>query len=453
VLAADYLRDPFVRARIRQYLDTGAQGPSTCAWLHVRDATPEAVFRRVPVHELDQALASGAEIERPLWDEDNLLVHVDLEHVHFDRPDTTWQAPQACFEAQRPALKALKSVLGQHGIRPLHLLSGRGHHLVWKLRRDSLVMKALQALGGRAGIRPTVPLPPPVPASLAEAFRGLGMVMEFLGHEVLRRCREVEGPPLRLTAVEIDPGPGGREIISLDLSEYADPLQIRSIRVPFGPYLKPQRLAWSRGQEGPAQQDLVAVPLAGLDEETGLALMRDPARAARLARRARTRIPEQTAGMQRLLHHYQGSFLARFHAWYDSGAAVAPARLPRLPGCVEGLLSPQARLLCPAGLQLVTRTLLTLGWPPRHIAQLTAARVALLTGTSRHPPLFDPTLRADFYVRLFAGLVLGGTDGLADQTCLAYQRMGYCVRSDCRGRLDDLARSLRQRREGGWPAL
>ncbi len=453
MLATEYLRDPFIRARIQQYLGAGARGPSTCAWLHVRDATPEAIFHRIPVQDLDQALASGAEIERPLWDRDNLLVHVDLEHVHFDRPDTTWQAPQACFEVQRPALKALKSALGEHGIRPLHLLSGRGHHLVWRLRRDSLLGKALQDLGGRAGIRPTVPLGTPVPTSLAEAFRGLGMVMEFLGHEVLRRCQDANGPPLRLTAVEVEPGPGGREIVSLDLSEYADPLQIRSVRIPFGPYLKPQRLAWSRGQEGSAGPDLVVVPLEGMDEVTGLALMRNPALAARLARHARTRIPDQTAGMQRLFHRYQGSFLARFHDWYDSGAQVTPARPPRLPACVEGLLSPQARLLCPRGLQLVTRTLLALGWAPRHITQLTAARISLLTSTPRRPPLFDPTLRADFYVRLFAGLALSGADGLADQACPAHQRMGDCVGSGCQGQLDDLARTLRQRRLGGWPAL
>jgi len=453
MLATDYLRDPFVRARIQQYLGAEAKSPSTCAWLHVRDRTPGAAFRRIPVRELDQALASGSEIERTLWDQASLLVHVDLEHVHFDRPDATWQNPQACFEAQRPALTALRSALEERGIRPLHLLSGRGHHLVWRLRRDSPLMKTLQDLGRRAGIEPTVPLGTPVPRRLAEAFRGLGMVMEFLGHEVLRRCQDAGGPPMRLTAVEVEPGPGGREIVSLDLSEYADPLQIRSVRVPFGPYLKPRRLAWSRGQEEPAGPDLVVVPLKGMDERTGLALMRDPAQALRLARRARTRIPDQTPGMKRLFKHYQDSFLARLHVWYDSGAGIAPVETPRLPACVEGLLAPEGRLLCPAGLQLVTRTLLALGWAPQHITQLAAARIALLAIPHHHPPLFDPTLRADFYVRLFAGLVLSGVDDLEDLTCQANQRKGYCVGSGCRGCLEELARTLKQRRARGWPAV
>lgn len=451
--APDPRQDPFIRARIHEYLGAGSHTSGPCAWLHVREATPDADLRRVPVQELDRALASGAEIERPLWDEGRLLVHVDLEHVHFDRPESSWQDPEACFAAQEPALKALKETLEELGIRPLHLLSGRGHHLVWAIRRDSRLLEALAGLGRRAGIRLDDLWDAAVPTSLAEAFRGLGMVMEFLGHEVLRRCPPTDHPPLRLTAIEVEPGPGGREIVSLDLSEYGDPLSIRSIRVPFGPYLKPRRLAWSRGEEVPPGEDLLVIPLVGVEEGTSPALMRAPARAARLARRVSTRIPDQTSGTRRLLTRYLGSRLARIHRWHDSTPRITPGMPPRLPPCVAELLAPQARLLCPAGLQLLTRTLLSLGWSPRHIAQLAAARISLLTGSGKPPLLFDPVLRADFYVRLFAGLVLTGIDRLEDFNCPATQGKGCCVGADCRGGLEDLARTLEERCSRGWPAL
>ncbi len=62
---------------------------------------------------------------------------------------------------------------------------------------------------------------------------------EFLAHQVLGdpSCRP--SISLQLTDVEITRGTRGREVISLDLSEYGDPLHTRIVRLPFSAYHKP----------------------------------------------------------------------------------------------------------------------------------------------------------------------------------------------------------------------
>lgn len=444
-----YGRDPHVRSRILQYLGSRGGEPPTCAWLQAQAPRPGAPVRRLALEELDGALEEGAELERSLWDHRWLVVHLDLEHVHFDEPDRAWRSPEASFALQRPVVEALEGLLLELDIAPLHLLSGRGHHFVWAVDRRHPLAERLATLGRQAS--PPAALPGAVEPELAASFRGLGMVAEFLGHRVLELCQGSTSVPLEITAVEVPSGPGGREVISLDLSEYGDPLHMRSIRVPFGPYLKGQRFAWSRGEEPAEEPGLVMIPLHEMGESAGLEVMRDPGAAALLARRASTEIPDRTAGTGVLLEQYLRSPLADFHRWHCSagrGGAVEP---PALPPCLESLLRPEERLLRPAGMRLVTRGLLAEGWHPRHIAELVAGRMDLLLRDRGDLPPFDPGLRADFYVRLFAGLVALGRDLLGDFDCSSYRELGYCAWRECPELLGDLARTLRERREHGWP--
>lgn len=441
-----YRTDPYVRDRILEFLGARPGSGPTAVWLKTLDPDPDALPRRLPVSEVESALEHGAELERSLWDTHSLIAHLDIEHVDFDGPETTWASPEEAFRLQRPVVEAVQTLLLECGIVPLHLLTGRGHHFAWAIDRESDVARRLEVLGWRRRQMPSSDLDTVGP-DLGSAWHGLGMVMEFLAQEVLVRAARATAVPLALTAVEVGPGSRGRQIVSLDVSEYGDPLHLRTIRVPYGPYLKRERLARARGES--EETPLLAIPLHEMDEATALRLMTDPAQVALLARRASAGIPDRTEGMENLLSRYRNSPLHAFHRWHYEGRAATTSELPGLPPCVEEVLEPTERVLKPAGMQLVVRTLLAEGWPSHHIADLVAERMRDLLPD---PPPFDPQTRADFYVRMFAGLIVTGGDRLLDYNCTSTQEKGYCPGCPCGMNLADLGEELRLKVEHGWPA-
>src|SRR5690606_2210587 len=79
---------------------------------------------------------------------------------------------------------------------------------------------------------------------LGFAYAGLGLVMEYFGHLVLQHASQESIVPVQLTDVHVGyngSGGRGREIVSVDISEYMDPLHCRHVRLPFSAYLKAQR--------------------------------------------------------------------------------------------------------------------------------------------------------------------------------------------------------------------
>lgn len=442
-----YRTDPFVRERILEYLGARPGFGPTAVWLRAHPPDPDAPPRRIPVCELESALEEGAEIERSLWDRRSLIAHLDLEHVDFEGPEATWATPDEAFRLQRPVVEAVEGLLLECGIVPLHLITGRGHHFVWAVDQAADVVPRLETLGWmRREFPPSYRAT--VGADLGAAYHGLGMLMEYLAQEVMAQAAPLSEVPVKLTAVEVGAGKHGRQIVSLDVSEYGDPLDMRTIRVPFGPYLKRERLARARG--GTEETPLIAIPLHEMEEATALRIMREPAEVALLARRASTGIPDCSAGTEILLSRYRRSPLHRFHRWhYEAGAALA-SEPPHLPPCVEEVLRPSERILRPAGLQLVVRMLLAEGWPSHHISDLLAERMGSLVGDE--PPPFDLRTRADFYTRMFAGLVVTGRDRLVDFNCCSTQEKGYCPGCPCEENLMDVGDELREKVDHGWPA-
>ena len=54
-----------------------------------------------------------------------------------------------------------------------------------------------------------------VGADLASAYCGLGLVMEFLAHQIKATASGSSQVPVEITAIEVGPGERGREMISL----------------------------------------------------------------------------------------------------------------------------------------------------------------------------------------------------------------------------------------------
>lgn len=447
--------EPAVRLRIREYL--GGPGLEEATARFVISPLPlfGEPFAPLPAEEVWSLLDTGFEASRSLWDRSSLIAHLDLEHVHFDRPWQPLADPGRCFALQRPVAGAIRSVLAEAGIFPLHLLTGRGHHFVWRISFESPAFGALARLGRpNAGLRRSYDLPQPpcgerVGSELGAAQHGLGKVLEHVAHEVLARSAGRCPVPVQLTAVTVGPGPQGREIVSLDLSAFGDPLHNRSLRLPFTAYRKGVHLG---APPELAEKLLIVVPVVNGDEEAGLAAMGDLARASALASRVSTAIP--LAAMEELVERYAGSGLAAFHRRFEAEEPEPPERWPETydrldfkgaPLCIRRMLaSPNDLLLQPAGIQILVRVLRAQGWHPRHIAGLLLSKYSRDYGWIPGLHFFEPGVRADFYTRLFAGLLAAGLDRLIDFNCVSTREKGFCPGGECGWNLCDLGDRLKE---------
>lgn len=431
-----------VRQRMVEFLGGPSLQEATCRYLTADSCTPGIDYHPRPPAELWRCLERGMEVKRSLWDAASLLIHLDIEYVNFDYPAEPYLDPTRSLELQRPVVRALQERLLRWGIAPLHLLSGRGHHLVWRVRCDTEVFHQLARAGLMAETlrdiyqQPHGPIREPVGAELGAAFAGAGQALEWLAHEVLR---EVQGRcPIDVELTEVEPARGktGREIICIDLSEYGDPLHTRMVRIPFSVYHKPrQRRAQLGGQLVDELPTMFLLPLFEMDDQRGLLVMRNPLEMANLARYAPVSIPEQSDGTARLLRAYADSPLARFHQWYHSQrhepAAAWPQTYDRtplgpLPPSAHHLLRhPNDLLLKPVGIRHLVRVLLALGWHPRHIAGLLRSKYERDHGWGEKFYWYDAATRADFYTRLFAGLIVGGLDEANDFTAGDLHALGW----------------------------
>jgi hypothetical protein len=280
--------------------------------------------------------------------------------------------------------------------------------------------------------------------------------MEFLGHRVKQIASPLTKIPVELTAVEVGPSKHGREMISIDISEYGDPLYSRMVRLPFSVYLKPWQQPWIFDHEVPTRlQPLFVIPLQGIDWREGISIMRDPQPTLELAAHVSTRIPDATYGTDKLLKDYWNSKLAQFHASFYSQDQHPAERWPEtydrlpleiLPACVRvALETPNDLLLRPAYIRQLVRVMLALGWHPRHIAGLICSKYRRDFGWTQFVNV-DPATRADFYTRIFAGLFAAGTDDLVDFNCTSAQEQGTCTFADCGFNLLEFKESALERR-------
>jgi hypothetical protein len=412
----DYYRQAAVRARMLEFLGADEAGDFTAEYI---TADTPALAERTPLlpWELSAQLDAGRDICRSLADRDSLIAHLDIEYVNFDFPADAYLDPARAFALQEPVELTVKRVLGHYGIEALHILSGRGHHFVWRVSRASKVFARLAETG-----RPTLThdslmlrrrdgLDAP---SITCAFAGLGLLMEFVARLVIEMSASETVIPVEMTAVEVAPSRRGRELISIDLSEYADPLPMRTIRVPYSGYLKPWQQTYAVGAGNlPRIGPIIFVTLDAADLRHGIAAMRDPKLAAALARESSAIIPDQTNGSEHLLHHYLGSDLKKMHDLFYTAQHDDPRRWPEtydhtpldyLPaGAREALRRPNDLLLRPVGMKNVTNALLDRGWHPRHIAGLIRSKFERDHAWGEEWKDYSPALRADYYTRMFAG--------------------------------------------------
>ena len=439
-----YYRRPEVRERIREFLGGKNAGAPTCDYI-TADGPSRAERTPRPPRELDAGLDAGLDICRSIADHESLVAHIDIEYVNFDFAAEPFLNPERIFELQEPVCEATGSLLGGAGIDPLHVLTGRGHHYAWSIKPPSTAFKTLVSLGELAGeSRRKIPRRTPQPL-MARAFRGLGLVMEFMAHEIKRLAGRASTIPVELTAVEVGPTFHGREIVSIDLSEYGDPLLSRIVRTPFSGYLKPwQQRAVFGDHVVDNLAPFVFVPITDGRWKTALKT-RIPETAAEIAGTTTTTIPDHTEGTKKLAAAYLASGLHEFHKWFYSEEHLAAESWPetydrldmsKLTPCTRHILEhPNDLLLKPCGLRHVTHVLLAAGWHPRHIAGLIRSKFERDYWWGDQWAGYNPATRADFYARVFSGLFAVGADDLVDLNCQSAREKGMCCTTDCRENL------------------
>lgn len=437
--------DPAVRLRLVEFLGGETLEQATAAYVTQSDGCQfDRKYLRQPAG-LARLLASELDIARSLADTESLLLHLDIEHVNFDSPAEAYLDPWRTFDLQEPVVRVIETLLLQWGIRPLHLITGQGHHFVWRIARDSAVADRITRLCPAPELlescieRTPSPFDKVIDRDANAAFAATSLIMEYLAHQVKIAATPLSEFPVMITAVHVGPtATRHREIISIDISEYGDPLHTRMVRMPFTNYLKPwvSGLARSLGIEGEIPT-VRAIPLHEIDIRQALKVRQVDADVRDLARRACVRIPEQSAGTARLLDDYLKSPLRQFHETFYADQHDPKERwhetynrtpLESLPPCARHLLIwPNDLLLKPAGIQLITRCLLADGWHPRHIAGLIRSKFedpAFNWGVNWND--YVPAIRADFYTRLFAGMHVTGLDPLIDLNCTSTQEKGFC---------------------------
>jgi len=452
--------NPAVRARIFDYLGGDEDRKPSALCLARCDGRLPTEIEHIPIEAWESALESPGDLARSLADRNSLIVHLDIEYVNFDYPEEPYVDPWRIFRLQEPVVSVIEEELSRFGIRPLHLLTGQGHHFVWQIPLDSDPCRQLAE-----ELEPTPNSQSESAAAtdrIAEkAFGGLGLVMEFLANRIKLLAAPLSEIPVDVTAVEVGKlNSGRREMISIDVSEYGDPLAERIIRIPFTHYEKP----WLNGMvERLALQSLVprfvTLPLHEIDVSQALVLRQASEEVVALAKRSIVRIPNQERGMSRLIENYLSSPLRKFHQDYYEEALDPPERwqdtygktpLETFPPCVANILTfPNDLLLKPAGLQLVTRFLIANGWHPRHIAGLVQSKFSNpdFNWLPSYWKKYSPEMRSNFYVRLFSGQVFTQLDEGFDFNCVSMQEKRYCPGVPCQNNLSDFQKTLTPQRQ------
>ncbi|MBV8273890.1 MAG: hypothetical protein JO170_01340 [Verrucomicrobia bacterium] len=456
-----------VRARIAEFLGVGCNGsnPTAVEFATSDEATHLPCLPR-SFAELSTSLLHNLEIFRSLWDRDSLLADLEIKYVNFDDPALPYTDYARTFALQEPLRRETQKALLGFGIAPLHLLSGRGHRFLWRIRRGSGSFARLANLGRmppslRAHYdQRSSPGGEKVDHTLGNAFVGLGRIMEYFAAEVKKRVAPILRLPIELSDIEVGPGERGREMISFDISQYADPLYARFTRVAYSRYLRAsEQLGRMTDETASSLPSLFVIPLYEMSVDEALQVMHAPEAVAALASYAPANIPDCSDGTGNLLNSYLSSELAQFHCDFYAGEPEPPERWPetydridldQLPPCVQFLLlNPNDLLLRSSSMRRVVLTLLSLGWHPRHIAGLIQSRFEHDFGWNNHWVNYDPATKAEFFTRVFAGLVIGGYDDLVDFNCCSTQEQKICFQPRCQDNLERFRTSLLNRRNYG----
>jgi hypothetical protein len=465
VSAAEYYGDAAVGRRVLEFCGGSDDAPPTAAYVARFDPaarpfpTWEGAIRR-PASP-DTIAAGSEDLSRSLWDVNRLLYFLELDYQNVDQRDEPFRHPADVLLRLEPTYQAVRRVFARLNLDAATFVSGRGYHFVGAVALDDPIVDMLAALVPAAPgwwhsleARRPEGVTASMPVRQARAADGLGLLVEYTAHLVLREARRASPTPVVFNGTTVGSGLNGRACVSIDFSHGGDPLDARHVRTGFSTYRWHQYRPDIFGDTVARQVAPLAVVPRG--EDGLLDLMRDDgrslARGRALAKSTTAALPDIGDGIGTLLTLYGRSSLSAFHRRFieELGQLTwAPSELapPALPACVtRSIENPNDLLLQPAHLQHLTRMLLVGGWQPARIAALVRSCYEADHGWGdRWQRLHAPT-RAAFDVRVFAGMVETGLDTLTDFNCVSTQEKGMCPGLPCDHNLLDDRAELEDRR-------
>ena len=446
----DYYRDPAVRSRLLEYCGGGESQSPTAAYVAILrdDGMPYLSWERsvrVPPLALLSHLDRAADLSRSLWDASHLLFILDVDYQNVDLQGHAFTHPVETFLKLEPTYRATRAVLAALGFRARRLMTGRGYHFTGRIPLTRPVVDQLASFvpetpgwhGSIESRRPTA-VTAPLSERQARATAGLGLLTEYLTHLVLRRAARESCIPIVVNGTVVGRGLGGRESVSLDFSHAGDPLDTRTMRIAFSAYQWHRFRPDTFGRTVADYPPLVALPRDRRSLFSMLLAGRGLDAGVRAAHRDRSWLPDVSIGIERLAAKYSRSRLGTFHREFQAGCrqnqsdrpTLDPGRL--LPCVAASLRTPNDLLLKPEHSQHLTRALLARGWSAPQIARLVRAHYESDWNWGSRWARMHPATRAEFDVRVFAGMIVSGVDRMVDFNCVSAQEKGLCPRVACR---------------------
>ena len=415
--------------------------------------------------DLAGMMEQGLDLFRAVWDKKATLAVWDVEYFNLDTWHGLYRNQLLHFKLMEPVYQAIESVLAEYHISHINDSTASGYHfnslipfsspVHRKLERighleDTLRKKYSQVLGGddkrirqlslRAGL----------------GYSAIGRLHEFLCHLVIRRTQESSPLPVTISDAAVGRMARGREGMSLDITQYADPLYMRDIRTTFSTHQKHKVYLGKVGRETGRRMPVYAtLPRNNLSFQELFELRKDLKKAASYAKECSGIIPDASAGWEQVINDYRESTLFSFHRDFDRVSHEPPERwkntywrldLDALPPCAANSIRNHTwGLLNPTSIQNLCRVLFAIGWHPKHIAGLIHSYYETKPGWKTDWEKYHAETRANFWSRIYCGMIVTGTDTLSDFRCVCHQEKGYCVHPYCGFNLGDYRRQIQDR--------
>ena len=458
-----YLHDA-VRARVREFC--GGK-KFTCEYLVgfgeflVRQGYRRPL-RLTGEDGLPGLMDEGLDLFRSVWDRESTLAVWDVEYFNLDTWAGLYGDQLPYFELMEPTYRAIEGLLKGYGIPHLNDTTASGYHFISRIPFDSPVHARLEAIGApeKSLMEKYARVPGgdnkrmrPLPERDAKGYSGIGRLMEFLCHRVIEKSHGRGPLPVMISDVATVRTPRGREGMNLDITQYADPLFMRDIRTSFSTHQKHKVYVGRVGEELARELPVYAtVPRGTLSCTELLEIRRNLNRAAEYAEKVSSVIPDAARGWGKVIDDYLDSSLYAFHKEFDSVEHEPSWKWPEtywkldlgsIPPCAaQAIRNSSWGLVTPTSIQTVCRTLMSCGWHPKHIGGLIRSHYEQPLDWGNDWSKYHAETRANFWARVYCGLIATGLDPLDDFNCVSQQEKGFCPSPWCGFNLEDRREAL-----------
>jgi len=464
-----YYRNKAVRARVHEFCG-GTR--FSCEYLvgfgeYLAQRGYQRPLRVVDHQEdLPGLMEEGLDLSRAVWDSRATLAIWDVEYYNLDSWTDLYRKQLKYFALMEPTYKCIEQLFSEYGIPHLSDTTASGYHFISLIPFSSPVHKRLEEIGNpEKSLREKYALIPggdnkrrrPVPERDGNGYSGIGRLMEFLSHRVMRMTRAHSELAIQISDIATAHSERGREGMNLDITQYGDPLFMRTIRTSFSTHQKHKIYVGRVGEQAAKEIPVFAtVPRDALSSEALFEIRRDLGRAAEHAASCSSVIPDGARGWGKVIDDYIASPLYTFHKEFDSIEHEPPEKwadtywrldVSSIPPCVANpIRNANPGLLVPTSIQNVCRILYSKGWRPKHIGGLIRSYYEQNLGWGTDWSKYHAETRANFWARIYCGLIATGLDSFVDFNCVSYAEKGFCPSPWCGHNLHDFRDAILKKR-------